>query len=140
MKCLLSIITVLLFATAGFSDDGRLIVFTDKVYSYEDGAKLAKQFELPLVTYVGAAPRPIEGVIVAEAKTLSGFSCGDVVISTWKTGEHIGDVYSKNPTSAKEVKAFAKKIKLAPTYCPTCPTCPTCPQPTLFQRFCPNCR
>lgn len=64
----------------------------NEVVTYAEGVKEAKEKGVPLVTFVGdfTTPLRVHGCVVAKAPALAGFNPGDVVVSKWIAGKHVG--------------------------------------------------
>lgn len=61
-----------------------------EVMAYNEAAGKAKERGLVLVTFVGQPAKAVHGCLVARTDNLAGFQAGDVVVSKWVDGKHVG--------------------------------------------------
>lgn len=61
-----------------------------EVGTYDEVAPKAKAAGLPMVTFVGRPAKAVHGCYVARVAQLDGFIAGDVVVSRWVNGKHVG--------------------------------------------------
>lgn len=61
-----------------------------EVMGYNEAAGEAKERGLVLVTFVGQPAKAVHGCLVSRTESLQGFQAGDVVVSKWVGGRHVG--------------------------------------------------